>query len=53
MEFWQIFGLIGITNLLMAMLSFRWGYTEGRLKMIEAMLLEVAAEEERREISND
>ncbi len=51
MEFWQMIGLIGITNLLMAMLSFRWGYTEGKLEIIEAML-EVAAEEERRGISN-
>ena len=52
MEFWQVFGLIAITNLLMAILSFKWGYTEGRLEMLEAML-EVAAEEERGEISND
>lgn len=51
MEFWQMIGLIGITNLLMAMLSFRWGYTEGKLEMIEAML-EAVAEEERRGISN-
>ena len=47
MEFWQIFGLIAITHLLMAMLSFKWGYTEGKLEMIEAML-EVTAEEERK-----
>ena len=33
MEFWQI-----LTNLLMVMLSFKWGYTEGKLKMIETML---------------
>jgi hypothetical protein len=38
MEFWQIFVLIAITNLLIAMLSFRWGYTEGKLEMIEATL---------------
>ena len=38
MEFWQIFGLIAITNLLMAILSFKWGYTEGKLKTIEIML---------------
>jgi len=47
MEFWQIFGLVGIANLLMTTLSFRWGYTEGKLEMIEAML-EVTAKEERR-----
>ena len=38
MEFWQIFVLIAVANLLIAMLSFRWGYTEGKLEMIEAML---------------
>ena len=48
MGFWQVFGLVGIANFLIAMLSFRWGYTEGRLEMLEVML-EVAAEEERRE----
>ena len=48
MEFWQIFGLIGIANLLIAILGFRWGYAEGKLEMIEVML-EVSAEEERRE----
>ena len=47
MEFWQVFGLVGIVSLLMAMLSFRWGYTEGRLEIIEE-LLEAAAEEERK-----
>ena len=47
MEFWKILSLIGITNLLMVIISFRWGYTEGKLEMIEAML-EVAAEEEGR-----
>ena len=52
MGFWQVFGLVGIANFLIAMLSFRWGYTEGRLEMLEVML-EVAAEEERGEISND
>ena len=51
MEFWQIFGLVGIANFLIAMLSFRWGYTEGKLEMIEAML-EAAAEEEGKRISN-
>jgi len=45
MEFWQIIGLIGITNLLIAMLGFRWGYTEGKLEIIDA-ILELAAEEE-------
>jgi hypothetical protein len=49
MEFWQIFGLVGITNLLMAILSFRWGYTEGKLEMIEAMLEMI----EEKGISND
>ena len=38
MEFWQILGLVGITNVLMTILSFRWGYTEGKLEMIKAML---------------
>ena len=52
MEFWQIFGLIGIISLLIAMLSFRWGYTEGRLEIIKA-ILEVAAEEEEKEVNND
>lgn len=47
MESWQVFGLVGIVSLLIAMLSFRWGYTEGRLKILEEML-EVAIEEERR-----
>ncbi len=47
MEFWQILSLIGITNLLMVIISFRWGYTEGKLEMIETML-EMADEEERR-----
>ena len=52
MEFWQIFGLVGITNLLMVIISFRWGYTEGKLEIIEAML-EVTTEEEQRRASND
>ena len=51
MEFWQIFGLVGIANFLIAMLSFRWGYTEGKLEMKEAML-EATAEEEGKGISN-
>ena len=50
MEFWQIFGLVGITNVLMTVLSFRWGYTEGKLEMIEAIL---EAAEEGKGISND
>jgi hypothetical protein len=52
MEFWQILSLIGITNLLMVIISFKWDYTEGKLEMIEVML-EMADEEERRGISND
>ena len=50
MEFWQVFGLIAITNLLMAILSFKWGYTEGKLKAIEIML---EMTEERRGIYNE
>ncbi len=50
MKFWLIFGSIAITNLLIAMLSFRWGYTEGKLEMIETML---KMTEERRGIYND
>lgn len=52
MEYWQMFGLVGIIGFLMALISFRWGYTEGKLEMIEVML-EVAAEEEMRGMSNE
>ena len=52
MEYWQTFGLVSIIGFLVALISFRWGYVEGRLEMIEAML-EVAAEEEMRGKSND
>ena len=52
MEYWQMFGLVGIISFLMTLISFRWGYIEGKLEMIEAML-EVAAEEEMRGMSND
>ena len=48
MKFWLIFGLIVVANLLIAMLSFTWGYTEGKLEMIEAML-----EAARKGVSND
>ena len=52
MEIWQIFGLVGIINLLVAILSFGWGYTVGGLEMIKTML-EVTAEEEEKEVNND
>ena len=52
MGFWQVFGLIAITNLLMAMLSFEWGYIKGQLETIE-IILKATAEEERRRTSND
>ena len=45
MEFWQIIVLIGITSFLITMLGFRWGYAEGKLEIIDA-ILELAAEEE-------
>jgi hypothetical protein len=50
MEFWQTFSLVGIVSLLIAILSFRWGYIEGKLEIIEAMLEEAAEEERRRDI---
>lgn len=47
-----MFGLVGIIGFLMVLISFRWGYTEGKLEITEAML-EVVVEEEMRRMSND
>lgn len=36
-EYWQILGIVGVIGILISLLSYRWGHTEGQLSILAEM----------------